>query len=319
MRFFAAAAAFAATLAIATTTQAQPLGLSTSPQGTATYAIGAAVAKVLTEKGGIQTRVQPSSGTGAALALVNSGEVDVGFSNTLELLEAYNGTGIFDKRPNPKLRTLAILFPFRVGFFVRNDSPIQSVKDMKGKTIAYGFTSQEVLRVIADAMLASGGLTPADVKTVLVPNLVRGVDEFIAGRVDVTLFAPGSGKVAEADAATGGIRFIPLENTPAAIAGMQKLFPTSYLSVVNPAPNLAGIRTPTTFMHFDYTIMANADLPAARVKSIVQIIADNKEALSQTLPLFRDFNPQRMHHKVNVPYHDGALAFYRERGIKEGE
>lgn len=311
------AVTFAATLAVTGTAHAQPLGLSTSPQGTATYAIGAAVAKVLTEKGNIQARVQPSSGTGAALALVNSGEVDVGFSNTLELLAAYNGTGIFAKRPNPKLRTLAILFPFRVGFFVRNDSPIQSVKDMKGKSLAYGFTSQEVLRVIADAMLASGGLIPADVKTVMVPNLIRGVDEFIAGRVDVTLFAPGAGKVAEADAATGGIRFIALDDTPAAVAAMQKLFPTSYMSVVNPAPNLAGIRAPTKLMHFDYTMTANADLPAARVKSIVQIIADNKEALSQTLPLFRDFNPQRMYLKVNVPYHPGALDFYRERGIKE--
>jgi uncharacterized protein len=319
MRMITAAATFAATFAIAGTAHTQPLGLSTSPQGTATYAIGAAVAKVLTEKGNIQARVQPSSGTGAALALVNSGEVDVGFSNTLELLEAYQGTGIFDKRPNPKLRTLAILFPFRVGFFVRNDSPIQSVKDMKGKTLAYGFTSQEVLRVIADAMLASGGLTPADVKTVLVPNLVRGVDEFIAGRVDVTLFAPGAGKVAEADAAVGGIRYIPLDDSPAAVAAMRKLFPTSYMSTVNPAPSLAGIRNPVKLMHFDYTMMANADLPPARVKTVVQILADNKEALSQTLPLFRDFNPQRMYHKVNVPYHPGALDFYRERGIKESE
>ena len=53
-------------LPLAATSQAQPLGLGTSPQGTATYAIGAAVAKVLTEKGNIQTRVQPSSGTGVA-------------------------------------------------------------------------------------------------------------------------------------------------------------------------------------------------------------------------------------------------------------
>lgn len=314
-----AAAAFAVMLAITGTAYAQPLGLSTSPQGTATYAIGAAVAKVLNEKGNIESRVQPSSGTGAALALVNSGEVDLGFSNTLELLEAYNGTGIFDKRPNPKLRTLAILFPFKVGFFVRNDSSIQSVKDMKGKTLAYGFTSQEVLRVIADAMLASGGLAPSDVKTVMVPNLIRGVDEFIAGRVDVTLFAPGAGKVAEADAAVGGIRFIPLEDTPAAAAAMRKLFPTSYMSIVNPAPNLAGVRTQIRLMHFDYTMMANADIPPARVKSIVQVIADNKEALVQALPLFRDFDPKRMYMNVNVPYHPGAVEFYRERGMKELE
>jgi uncharacterized protein len=318
MRIFAALLALIVSLPLATQTQAQPLGLSTSPQGTATYAIGAAVAKVLTEKGNLQTRVQPSSGTGTALTLVNSGEVDVGFSNTLELLEAYKGSGIFDKQPNPKLRTVGVLFPFKVGFFVRNDSPIKSVADMKGKTFAYGFTSQEIIKTIADAMLANGGLTSNDVRTVLVPNLIRGADDFIAGRVDVTLFAPGSGKVAEADAAVG-IRYIPLDESPAAVAAMQKHFPTSYLAQVNPAPNLAGIRAPIKLMHFYYTIMANADLPPERVKQIVQVLAENKDALAAALPLFREFDSQQMYRKHDVPYHEGALAFYRERGIKQSE
>ena len=318
MRLIAALLALAVSLPFATQTQAQPLGLGTSPQGTATYAIGAAVAKVLTEKANIQTRVQPSSGTGVALALINSGEIDVGFSNTLELLEAYRGIGIFDKQPNPKLRTVGVLFPFKVGFFVRNDFPIKSVADMKGKTIAYGFTGQEIIKTIADAMLANGGLTAADMRTVLVPNLVRGVDDFIAGRVEITVFAPGSGKVAEADAAVG-IRFVPLEDSPAAVAAMQKHFPTSYLSVVNPAGNLPGIRAPIKLMHFYYTIMANADLPAERVKQIVQVLADNKDALAQALPLFRDFDAQQMYRRHDVPYHEGALAFYRERGIKLSE
>ena len=152
----------------------------------------------------------------------------------------------------------------------------------------------------------------------LVPNLVRGVDDFIAGRVDVTTFAPGSGKVAEADAAVG-IRYITLDTAPAAVAAMQKHFPTSYLAPVNPAPNLPGIRGPIQLMHFYYTVMANADLPADKVKQIAQILADNKDALAQALPLFRDFNAQNMYRKNDVPYHPGALAFYKERGIKESQ
>ena len=100
------------------------------------------------------------------------------------------------------LRTLAIIFPIKVGLFVRADSPIKSIKDMKGKTIAYGFTSQEIIKLTVDAMLATEGLTAADLKTVLVPNLVRGVDEFMSGRVDITTFAIGSAKVAEADEET---------------------------------------------------------------------------------------------------------------------
>jgi TRAP transporter TAXI family solute receptor len=117
--------------------------------------------------------VQPSSGTGTMIPLVNSGEIDIGFANTLELWDAFHGKGTFDKRPNPNLRTVAVIFPIKVGLFVRADSPIKTIKDMKGKTVSYGYTSQEVIKLTVDAMLATEGLTAADLKTVLVPNLVR--------------------------------------------------------------------------------------------------------------------------------------------------
>ena len=213
MRLTVLAAASAA-LIFTTAAQAQPIGISTSPQGTLTYAVGAAVAKVLNEKGGIQARVQPSSGTGSGMPLVNSGEIDLGLANTLELYDAYHGAGTFNGRPaNKNLRTIAVIFPIKVGLFVRNDSPIKSIKDMKGHSVAYGFTSQEIIKKTVDAMLATDGLTIKDLKPVMVPNLVRGVDELVSGRADITTFALGSGKVSEADAAVG-IRFITLPNTP---------------------------------------------------------------------------------------------------------
>jgi uncharacterized protein len=296
---------------------AQPLGLGTSPQGTLTYAIGAAVAKVLGDKGSIQSRVQPSSGTGTMIPLVDSGEIDIGFANTLELWDAFHGKGTFDKRPNPNLRALAVVFPIKVGLFVRADSPIRSIKDMKGKTVAYGFTSQEVIKLTVDAMLATEGLTAADLKTVMVPNLVRGVDELMSGRVDITTFAIGSAKVSEADASVGGIRYVPLPNTPQALAAMQKVFRTAYLARVEPAPNLAGVKEPMHLMGYDYTVFANKDVPAERAKTVTRLIAENKDALAQGQPLFRQMETERLFSQIDVPFHDGAVAYYREKGIKE--
>jgi len=296
---------------------AQPVGLGTSPQGTLTYQLGAAVAKILTDVANIQARVQPSSGTGTMIPLVASGEIDIGFANTLELYDAFHGVGTFDKRPNPDLRTMAVIFPIRVGLFVRADSPIKSIKDMKGKTVAYGFTSQEIIKKEVDAMLATGGLSAADVTPVMVPNLIRGVDEFMAGRVDVATFAIGAPKVAEADAAVGGIRFIPLEATPAALAALKKEFFTAYLGKVEPAPSIAGVKEPITTMIFDYTVFSSTKMPAERVKQITEIIATNKDSLAQGQPLFKGMQPDRMYTDVDVPYQEGAIAYYREKGIKE--
>ena len=315
MRLTAIAAASAAFM-FAAAAQAQPVGISTSPQGTLTYAVGAAVAKVLNEAGGIQARVQPSSGTGAGIPLVDSGEIDLGLANTLELYDAYHGVGTFEGRPNKNLRTIAVVFPIKVGLFVRNDSPIKTVKDMKGHSTAYGFTSQEIIKKTVDAMLATDGLTIKDLKPIMVPNLVRGVDELIGGRADITTFALGSAKVSEADAAVG-IRFVTLPNTPEALKGLKSEFRTAYIAEAKPSPRYAGVKEPIYVMQYDYTVFASDKVKPEIVKKIADIIANNKEALGNAHPLFKEMDLTRLYNDIEVPYQDGAKAYYAEKGIKE--
>jgi uncharacterized protein len=310
--------ATAALIALGGTAAAQPIGIGTSPQGTLTYRLGATYAKTL-EEAKIPARVQPSSGTGVMVPLVNDGEVDLGFVNTLELTEAFKGTGSFDKRPQKNLRTLAVLFPIRVGFFVRKDSPIRSVQEIKGKAIAYGYTSQEIIKTVVDGLLADAGLTAGDMKTVLVPNLIRGVDEFIAGKVEVGFFALGQAKVSEADAAVGGIRFLPLADDPAAVQAMKKVVPTAYLDTVQPAPNLAGVTGPLKTMFYDYTLFGYDKLPKDKVYRMVQTLIEQHAAMAAAMPLFKDFHTERAYRDIPVPYHEGALAYFKDKGIPKTE
>jgi TRAP transporter TAXI family solute receptor len=301
----------------ATAASAQPVGIGTSPQGTFTYQLGATIAKELTDTLKLQARVQPSSGTGAMIPLVDSGEVDIGVCNSLELYESFHGVGTFDKRPNPNIRTIAVLFPLTVGLFVRADSPIKSVQDLKGKRVAYGFTSQEIIKTTIDAMLATGGLTVKDMQPVLVPNILRGVDEFMAGRVDVTTFALGGPKTTEADAAVGGIRWLDLGNDPKGEAALKKEFRTAYIAQAKPAANIAGLKEPIWTMHYDYTMFANANLPADRVKSIVAMIAERKDVLAQTAPGFKRMAVARLYNDVGVPFHPGAVAYFKDKAIPQ--
>jgi TRAP transporter TAXI family solute receptor len=298
---------------------AQPIGIGTSPQGTLTYRLGATYAKALEDAAKIPARVQPSSGTGVMVPLVDSGELDIGFVNTLELTEAYTGTGAFDRRPQKNLRTIAVLFPIRVGFFVRKDSPIRSLKDIKGKSLAYGYTSQEIIKTVVDGILADAGLSAADMRTVLVPNLIRGVDEFIAGKVDVGFFALGQAKVSEADAAVGGIRFLPLANDEAAVRAMKKVVPTAYIDTVEPAPNLAGVSEPLKTMFYDYVLFGYDKLPKDKVYRMVQVLSEERDAMAGAMPLFKDLKTDRLYRDIAVPYHEGALAYFKDKGISKTE
>jgi uncharacterized protein len=306
-----------ATAVLTSSASAQLLGIGTNPQGTMVYTLGAAVSKALADTAHMQSRLQPQSGTGTMVPLVNSGEIDIGFCNAREFYDSYHGVGSSDKRPNPNLRAIAVLFPLQVGLLVRNDSPIKSTKDLNGKTFSYGYASQEVIKILLDGMLANAGLTVNDVKTVMVPNLIRGIDELIAGRVDVSFFALGQAKVAEADASVG-IRFLPLDDSPAAVEAMLKVVQVGYAAEVKPAPNLAGVKAPIPVAHYDYVAFANKDVPAERVKTITRVLAEQRDTMAQSLPLFRQLKPERMYSsKLQVPYHPGAIAYFNDKGIKE--
>ena len=315
MRSLVAAVTAALLLAGAHAASAQPVGIGTSPQGTLTYTLGSAYAKAVQTTASIQARVQPSSGTGVMVPLVNSGELDIGFVNTLELTEAYTGTGSFNGRPQKNLRVVGVLFPIRSGFFVRKDSPIKEAKDLKGKAIPYGYTSQEIIRTVVDGLLANAGLTASDVRTNLTPNLIRGVDDFISGKNDVGYFAVGQAKVSEADAAVGGIRFLPMYDSPEALAAMKKVVPTAFPDTVMPAPNLPGIVAPTVMMFYDYVMFVNASTPKDRVATFTKVLAEQTGSMAETMPLFKDMKVARMHRDIAIPYHEGAEAYYKDKGI----
>jgi len=130
----------------------------------------------------------------------------------LEIEEATKGEGAYEGRKQANLRVLGVIFPLYSSIFVRKDSPIKSLAELKGKRIPYGFSAQVTLERIVDAIIATGGLARRDVVQVLVPNVNRGADDFMEGKIDGGFFALGAAKVTEVDKTVGGIRYLPLSD-----------------------------------------------------------------------------------------------------------
>ena len=306
-------AAALATILIAPAAQAQQLGIGTMGQGTSGYSIGTAIARVLSEEG-IDALVQPSAGTSAYLPLIDMGELDLGIANAIEVGAAVKGTGDFEGRALENVAPAARLYPFRVGIFVRDDSDIETVEDLAGKTVTYGFTSQVTINDVVDAILAAGGLEPDDIQQGMVPNVVRGADDFASGRVDGAFFAVGSGKVTEVDASVGGLRFLPLPDTEDAEARLREVVPQAYIDTIEPREGLAGVDEPMPVMAYDYMLVVGAHVPDETVAEIVTALRDNKEALVESFAAFRDMDPEEMYVDIGVPYHPGAQQLLNTDG-----
>ncbi|HLB14319.1 MAG TPA: TAXI family TRAP transporter solute-binding subunit [Burkholderiales bacterium] len=306
---------FLLTALAATAAQAQVLGFGTAPQGSIGYNMGSAIAKVMAETANLQSRVQPYSGSSAILPLVNSGELDLTVCNVLEAQEAANGEGPYKGRKQPQLRVVAVIFPLVSSIFVRKDSPIQTIADLKGKRIPYGFTAQVTLERIVSAILATGGLTSSDIVPVMVPNVIRGADDFAEGKVDGGFFALGAAKVAEVNKTTGGIRYLPVSDEPQAVAAMQRIMPYAYVKLVNPSPAFVGLNGPTKLMAYDYLVVAGAHVKDDVVYRIAKAMYENKPKLVESLRAFAGFNPDEMHKRMPAQFHPGAVKYYQEKGI----
>jgi TRAP transporter TAXI family solute receptor len=305
----------AAVALFAASAHAQMLGIGTAPAGSIGYNMGSAIAKVLAEKADVQSRVQPYSGSSAVFPLVNTGEIDLTVGNTLEVQEATEGEGAYQGRRQDKVRVLGVLFPLNVGLFVKKDSPIASIADLKGKRVVYGFTAQVTINRVINGILANGGLASSDISPDMVPNVVRGADDFAEGKADAGFFAIGAGKVAEVDKTTGGIRFISMSDDPSAVAAMRRFVPYSYINEVKPAPPFAGVVAPTKLMAYDYLLVAGAHVKDDVAYRIVETLHANKAALVASFRPFGGFRPGEMHKDVPAPYHPGALKFYKESGM----
>ena len=185
------------------TASAQTYGFATLPPGTLNHTTASAISKVLKEKGGINMLVQPTAGDQVINPMVGRGEVEIGITNIMEAQDALDGQF-------KDMRIIAAVHALRTPLFVRKDSGMFKNADLKGKRVTMGYSAMRNIDKTVRAMLAADGLTENDVKPVLVPNVVRSADEFIAGSADMFSFAFGGPKVKEADATVGGIRALEI-------------------------------------------------------------------------------------------------------------
>ena len=309
--------ALALTALLATATSAQTVGIGTSNPGSISHSVASAIAKLITKETGMQTRVQPYGGSAAFVPAVNTGETDFANPNELDMKFALTGTGIYEGQVLKNLRVVSVLMPFRNAFWVAKDSPIKSIKDLKGKRVPSRFVAQKILSLITTGVLANAGLTYSDVKEVPVPNVNRGADDFMQGRADTFFFAVGSAKVREAGAKVGGLRALPTDPSPEAMARLRKHVPVAYAFLLEPSEMNYGILEPTYVTSMDSLLITNTNVPEDVVYKVTKALYGGKKDLFASFkPLGANFSPQRMA-KILVAgeYHPGAIKFYNEVGM----
>lgn len=288
------------------TLHAQVIGIMTTPPGSFTHSAGSAIAKVIVEKVGLNATVQP--GSIRPFGAIDAGLAIFSLANASDLSLAYLGVEEYkDQGPRKNLRMAATLMPMWVALHVRKDSNIKSIKDLKGKRVSSGFHAQKAIARAIQAQLADAGLTYEDVIQVPSPNVARSAEDFGNGKTDVLFFAIGSAAVMEVSSKVGGLRVLPIDDSPEAVARMKRIIPELYISEVIPAPNLEGITGPTKVATQDNVLFTHSKASEDVVYKVVKAIYENKDDLVASFAAFKNFSPKRMAtHIREVNFHPGS-------------
>ncbi|MFZ2102016.1 MAG: TAXI family TRAP transporter solute-binding subunit [Oricola sp.] len=316
MRKLIAAATVALGLASTGSAHAQNVGIATSNPGSLFHNIGTAVASAANDAG-LNTTIQPATSPNQFIPYLNSGGIEFGVANLQEVNYALTGEAWWEGKKNPELRIVGMLMPLVEAIFVRKDSDIMTVADLKGKAMVDGYTAQNTILPQLDAIYATAGMSRADVTPVNVPSVVGGADAFMAGDAVGFIFAHGAGKVREADAAVGGLRALPVaDSSDAALAAARKHWPTASF-VKLPAGAMPGVLEDNIYIAFPQVVFTHAGVSDDVVYAMTKAMHEGKAKMVATFPPFGAFNPDEMKGDPGVSqFHPGALRFYEEAGLK---
>lgn len=292
---------------------AQTVSIGSNPQGSSAYATAAAVAKVAAQEAGLRARVVPQGGPAVTLPLVNKGKLTYSISVSIVTAFAKKGIAMFKKRPQEKLRVVSALRNLYFGYVVPKKSNIRELSDLRGKHIPVGFSKQKIAGLFNKAVLATAGLTLKDIKGVPVPSSVRALEDLMGGKVDASSVPVAGGQTRQAHASIG-IRYLTIAKTPAAKAAIGKILPGVVIETLEPSPEFAGITGPTNVLAAPFILNASADLAEGEVYKLVKTLHANKKKLVAAFKGLKGFNPDKMYVDFGVPYHAGAMKFYKEIG-----
>jgi TRAP transporter TAXI family solute receptor len=266
---------------------------------------------------GLVAVAQATQGSMENLRLINSGQIESGFVQANLAAMAYAGIGAFaNEGAMPQLRVIASLFPEALHVVVRMDSPIRSLDELAGKTVATGELGSGTA-VNSASLLAAAGFGENDV---IRKNLrpAQAADEMKAGTVDALIVAGGQPIPAiQQLAAAVPIRLLPITGPVA--AKLQSEF-SSYERVAIPAGAYRNVDTdtPSVGFHALWMVAATADLDL--VYGVTRSLwSEGAEKLFAGLdPIGKRISLGDALAGVSVPLHPGAERYYRERGLQLG-
>jgi TRAP transporter TAXI family solute receptor len=285
------------------------LTLGTASPGGVYYIYGDALAKILTEKVGIVVNPLPTQGPVHNVKLVDNGGAQLGLITMGVGLQGWNGTG--DWTGGKQLRNMRALFPMY-------DTPFQAVVLQRSGITTLAQLNKKRMGVGPKAG-TGGTYIPAIFKLLGITTEMSygsfdvAATQLLGGDVEgfVTLIGAPVPAIQQAEAKEP-VTFIHLSSEQ--IEAIRKAMPEFSSSKIAAGTYRSLDKDYNTFGVYNFAI-GRADLPDDLVYQLVKAVFENQPRLLKAHSAASETLPQNVDKDTFLPFHPGAVRYYREIGI----
>jgi len=297
---------FAAALSIPA--GAQQLKMMTGPQGGSWYPLGGAIQGII-EKNvpGASMQVLPGAGISNVLG-VQTGKADLGFGNGVSSVDGVNGVEPFKQKTANVCQVATLYFQYFHAVALA-DAGIKVLSDAKGKALTTqqkGNTGEQMTR---DALKVYG-LDYSKVSKVNFGSYTDSVSQLKDGHAQVfTLITTVPASAVMDLASARDIRVLEFpEDKFKALQKINKGYDKRIIKAGSYPKQDKDVQTIGTWTH----LIASCKLPEDLVYKITKALAGNVETLGNVVAAVKGLSVKDMATDIGVPYHPGALKFYKE-------
>lgn len=309
LKYSAATAGLIASVLFGTAASAQQVRLMTGPQGGSWYPLGGAIANIA-GKSGVKIQVLPGAGI-ANVKAVQLGKADLGFGNSISTVDGVAGRAPFEAKAD-NVCNVATLYPQYFQIVANADSGINSMADIKGKSVAVqprGNTAE----FITAQMLEVYGMTYKDLGRVSYVSYTDAVS--LLKDNNAQLFTLGTTVPSASIMDLASARAIKLIDVPDdKFQAMRKLNP-GYTKLTIPAGSYPGQDKEVQAVGYATHVIARCDLEEDTVYKILKGILADKADLDAIAKAMAPTTVKMMAEDIGVPLHKGAEKFYKEQGV----
>jgi TRAP transporter TAXI family solute receptor len=291
-------------------------GVATGGTGGTYYPLGGMLAQLISNKASVDGKKISATAEAAGASvgnakLLGTKDIESAFVAADILDAAYNGKAQFANAPLKNLRALGALYPETVQLITRADSGINSVKDLKGKSISSGAPGSGQYQLVTD-LLKVYGMARSDVKEDS-SSFTQAVDKIKDGNLHATLITGGVPVAAVTDfAQSHALKIIPLAGPE--VAALLKEQPY-YTQVQLPANSYKGqtAAVPTLAV---MAIWATHDgVPENQAYEVTKALYDNIAIMGQVHVQGQNISLSTATAVAGVPLHPGALRYFKSKGV----